>query len=118
MNSLNNNKDNEGMSPRLMTGYNSAPPFLKDAKSIVEIQKEYNYEHSIPIALGVSIKYSLSEKLALESGINYTYLHSKLTEVILLNLSLRICLYWIPINISYSFNYNKAIAYYALLVVK
>ncbi|MCT4600576.1 MAG: hypothetical protein N4A32_06725 [Marinifilaceae bacterium] len=116
MNSLNNNKDNEGMSPRLMTGYNSAPPFLKDAKSIVEIQKEYNYEHSIPIALGVSIKYSLSEKLALESGINYTYLHSKLTEVYSAeSFSQNLHYIGIPINISYSFNYNKAIAYYALL---
>lgn len=116
MNSLNNNKDNQGMSPRLMTGYNSAPPFLKDAKSIVEIQKEYNYEHSIPIALGVSIKYSLSEKLAIESGINYTYLHSKLTEVHSAeSFSQNLHYIGIPINISYSFNYNKAIAYYALL---
>lgn len=116
MNSLGNASENDNMGPRVMGGFSAAPPILKDAQTIVEMPKEYNYEHSIPIALGLSLKYFITDAIAIESGINYTYMHSKLSEIYSAeSFSQNLHYIGIPLNISYSFNFNKAIAYYALL---
>ena len=42
-------------------------------------QTDYIWEHRHPVRLGLSIQYQLNNRLALLSGVNYTYLYSECT---------------------------------------
>lgn len=39
------------------------------------------YEHHYPLKVGLSLAWQLTERLAVESGVNYTYLHSSVTKL-------------------------------------
>jgi hypothetical protein len=43
------------------------------------MQKEY--VHDLPLSFGLTARYSLTDRLSIESGIEYTYLHSRLDDI-------------------------------------
>ena len=44
-------------------------------------QADYRAEHHLPISLGLSLRYQLNPRLALLSGVNYTYLYSEFYSI-------------------------------------
>lgn len=52
--------------------------FLSNSKGLI-MQKEY--VHDLPLSLGLTARYRLTDRLSLESGIEYTYLHSRLDDI-------------------------------------
>ena len=42
--------------------------------------EEYESKHHLPVRLGISLQYQLNDRLALLSGINYTWLYSEFTK--------------------------------------
>ena len=62
--------------------YNDASPAEYYTSSINDIAKAYTYtdvesKHHIPLRLGLSLQYQLNDRLALLTGINYTFLKSE-----------------------------------------
>ena len=52
--------------------------FLSNYKGSI-MQKEY--VHDLPLSFGLTARYSLTDRLSIESGIEYTYLHSRLDDI-------------------------------------
>ena len=78
-----------GSGPKLVAG-GSGPgmmalttPFSPDTKQFEarqeDIYENASFRHHMPLGAGVGISFALGEKLALESGLNYTLLWSELT---------------------------------------
>ena len=52
--------------------------FLNNSKGVI-MQKEY--VHDLPLSFGLSARYWLSDRLSVESGLEYSYLHSRLDDI-------------------------------------
>lgn len=52
--------------------------FLNNSKGVI-MQKEY--VHDLPLSLGLNARYWLSDRLSVESGLEYSYLHSRLDDI-------------------------------------
>ena len=52
---------------------------------IVQSQKETVAKHHIPVRIGLSLQYQLSDRLSLLCGVNYTYMESEFSEKISAN---------------------------------
>ena len=74
--------------------YNQDLPYTKT---------EYVSDHHLPIRLGVSLNYHLSTRLALLTGINYTYLYSEFKIPLYSKVSYEQKLHYlgIPLGLSY-----------------
>ena len=78
-----------GSGPKLVAGGTGpgmmalTTPFSPDTKQFEarqeDIYENASFRHHMPLGAGVGISFSLGEKLALESGLNYTLLWSELT---------------------------------------
>ena len=72
-------------------------------KNLPYTMAEYVSEHHLPIRLGLSLNYQLSPRLALLSGISYTYLYSEFKIPLYSNASYDQKLHYlgIPLGLSY-----------------
>ena len=72
-------------------------------KNLPYTMAEYVSEHHLPIRLGLSLNYQLSPRLALLSGISYTYLYSEFKIPLYSNFSYDQKLHYlgIPLGLSY-----------------
>lgn len=72
-------------------------------KNLPYTMAEYVSEHHLPIRLGVSLNYHLSTRLALLTGINYTYLYSEFKIPLYSKVSYEQKLHYlgIPLGLSY-----------------
>ena len=52
--------------------------FLNNSKGVI-MQKEY--VHDLPLSFGLNARYWLSDRLSVESGLEYSYLHSRLDDI-------------------------------------
>ena len=52
--------------------------FLNNSKGMI-MQKEY--VHDLPLSFGLNARYWLSNRLSVESGLEYSYLHSRLDDI-------------------------------------
>ena len=52
--------------------------FLNNSKGMI-MQKEY--VHDLPLSFGLNARYWLSDRLSVESGLEYSYLHSRLDDI-------------------------------------
>ena len=52
--------------------------FLSNTTGMI-MQKEY--VHDLPLSFGINARYRLTERISIESGIEYTYLHSRLDDI-------------------------------------
>ena len=52
--------------------------FLSNDKGSI-LNKEY--VHDLPLSFGLTARYSLTDRLSVESGLEYTYLHSRLDDI-------------------------------------
>ena len=52
--------------------------FLNNSKGVI-MQKEY--VHDLPLSFGLNSRYWLSDRLSVESGLEYSYLHSRLDDI-------------------------------------
>lgn len=71
-----------------------------------------NYRHDIPLGLGIAINFPLTDKFSIETGLNYTYLHSVENN----NGSLsdqRLHLAGIPVRAEYAIVLNNNFSIYA-----
>lgn len=78
-----------GSGPKLVAGSTGpgmmalTTPFSPDTKQFEarqeDIYENASFRHHMPLGAGVGISFALGEKLALESGLNYTLLWSELT---------------------------------------
>lgn len=59
--------------PYLSNNYLAIEPFLLNARAGTSTT---SYSHDLPVGLGLVVNYPLTERLSLETGLNYTYLHS------------------------------------------
>lgn len=75
---------------------------------------ESNWDHQIPIRLGLSVQYQLNVHLALISGISYTYLYSEWGKDFLTNGSYEQMLHYIgvPVGIAWRFWSSKHFHFY------
>lgn len=75
---------------------------------------ESNWDHQIPIRLGLSVQYQLNVHLALISGISYTYLYSEWGKDFLTNGSYEQMLHYIgvPVGIAWHFGSSKHFHFY------
>ena len=75
---------------------------------------ESNWDHQIPIRLGLSVQYQLNDHLALISGISYTYLYSEWGKDFLNNGSYEQMLHYIgvPVGIAWHFGSSKHFHFY------
>ena len=42
-------------------------------------RRDLNYDHDLPIKIGVSLRYNIDERWSIVTGVNYSYLHSTFT---------------------------------------
>lgn len=61
----------------LIDNYQSLNGYYSDGYTY--IRTDYKWEHHLPVRFGLDLQYRLSERLALLSGVNYTYLYSELS---------------------------------------
>lgn len=75
---------------------------------------ESNWDHQIPIRLGLSVQYQLNVHLALISGISYTYLYSEWGKAFLKNGGYEQMLHYIgvPVGIAWRFWSSKHFHFY------
>ena len=75
---------------------------------------ESNWDHQIPIRLGLSVQYQLNDHLALISGVSYTYLYSEWGKDFLNNGSYEQMLHYIgvPVGIAWHFGSSKHFHFY------
>lgn len=75
---------------------------------------DYDWDHQIPIRLGLSVQYQLNDHLALISGISYTYLYSEWGKAFLKNGGYEQMLHYIgvPIGIAWHFWSSKHFHFY------
>ena len=52
--------------------------FANNSRGLI-LQKEY--VHDLPLSVGLNARYRLTDRLSLESGVEYTYLHSRLDDI-------------------------------------
>lgn len=73
-----------------------------------------DWDHQIPIRLGLSVQYQLNDRLALISGISYTYLYSEWGKDFLNNGSYEQMLHYIgvPVGIAWHFGSSKHFRFY------
>lgn len=73
------------------------------------IEDAYEYEHNAPIKIGLSARFPLSHQLAIETGLTYSYLNSKLFGKFIPIESVQKLYYiGIPIKLQWSpFDWNK-----------
>lgn len=84
----------------------------KQEKSVDEISDE---EHDFPIRLGWSLRYYLTDRLSLESGVNYTFLKSTLMNGNGKSSKQMLHYFGVPLSIGYSFlKYNNLSVYASL----
>ena len=88
--------------------YNDASPAEYYTSSINDIAKAYTYtdvesKHHIPLRLGLSLQYQLNDRLALLTGINYTFLKSEFSypQHQHLNFNQKLSYLGIPIGLSW-----------------
>lgn len=69
-------------SPQTILSQKNQQIFLRDGVPyIVDQEITKDYKHRQPISFGLSYSYSLTERVALESGLVYTFISSEVTEV-------------------------------------
>lgn len=75
---------------------------------------DYDWDHQIPIRLGLSVQYQLNDRLALISGISYTYLYSEWGKAFLKNGGYEQMLHYIgvPVGIAWRFWSSKHFHFY------
>ncbi len=68
-------------------------------------QPETKLNHRVPVTVGVGLQYELTERWALETGVNYTYLHStgKSEGVFVYTTSQELHYIGVPLSASYKF---------------
>ncbi len=52
--------------------------FSNNSRGLI-LQKEY--VHDLPLSVGLNARYRLTDRLSLESGVEYSYLHSRLDDI-------------------------------------
>ena len=72
-------------------------------------QADYRAEHHLPISLGLSLRYQLNPRLALLSGVNYTYLYSEFYSIQNPSMSCHQKLHYlgIPVRLDYTLASNR-----------
>ena len=63
------------VAPGVKSNYANSLPYVLAANSLYP-DAVSNYTHDLPLSLGLSVRLDLTPRLALESGLEYTYLHS------------------------------------------
>lgn len=63
------------VAPGVKSNYANSLPYVLAANSLYP-DAVSNYTHDLPLSLGLSVRLDLTPRLAVESGLEYTYLHS------------------------------------------
>lgn len=63
------------VAPGVKSNYANSCPYVLAANSLYP-DAVSSYTHDLPLSLGLSVRLDLTPRLALESGLEYTYLHS------------------------------------------
>ena len=69
----------DGTTPPGTNPPGTGQPVKPDTGGSAQVQ-ERHYRHAMPVSFAVSARYSFTDRWALTSGLQYTYLHSDITE--------------------------------------
>lgn len=58
-------------------GYSNFAPIISDPSNAARVS---HFRHDLPLSLGLSVRLDLTPRIGLESGLDYTYLHSREEE--------------------------------------
>lgn len=88
---------------------------LTDPEASVRYQPDTELNHHVPFTVGVGVQYELTERWALETGVNYTYLHSTATSegTFTYKTSQELHYIGIPLSASYKFVNGERFEMYA-----
>ena len=75
---------------------------------------DYEAKHRLPLSLGLSVQYQLSPRLALLTGISYTYLYSEFTISLYPNIHSEQKLHYlgVPVGLSWQFWQTNGFSFY------
>lgn len=74
----------------------------------------YYYRHRLPVTVGLSARTFITSRLALETGLSYTYLYSEIVEEKIKQVgSQRLHYLGIPLKLSWTFYKQKNLSFYA-----
>lgn len=78
---------------------------LTSSELSVRYQPETKLNHRVPVTVGVGVQYELTDRWAIESGVNYTYLHStgKSEGTFIYTTSQELHYIGVPLSASYKF---------------
>ena len=62
--------------PKVKSSISNSQPYVPAANAVYSESSIGNYHHDLPLSVGVQVRLGLTPKLGLESGLEYTYLHS------------------------------------------
>lgn len=88
---------------------------LTDPEASVRYQPDTELNHHVPFTVGVGVQYELTERWALETGVNYTYLHSTATSegTFTYKTSQELHYIGVPLSASYKFINGERFEMYA-----
>ena len=70
------NTTDPSLMPRVKSNTNNTQAISMTANSFFPETSAGQYTHDLPLSLGLSLRVDLSPKIGLETGLEYTYLHS------------------------------------------
>lgn len=75
------NTINPQVIPAVKSNRSNTVEFIDAAKNTFPTTATNNYQHDLPISLGLSVRMALTSRWGVESGIEYTYLHSSVESM-------------------------------------